>query len=332
MSCTRYQQKDRAKVSVRSSTTLLRDIFSIIEPNPRPLLYDSHFAHNRKYKRTLITLLTSSKIINMPSTPMNTTASNHGDDVGSVHPRSHYLPDDFVPSKNEVIVGRGRRVVHHAGNMKLRLLVQAEIKDYAAAKNRAAKTAIISRVFKAVLADSTIGFVKRDTATKKYFKMEYTASKTTIAQYFRDALADEYKSSKQYKQKLRDAIKEDTPSPISQVRQVSTYSESIPKTETVLGDSPLARDGSAPLPRLPRSGGNQVASFEDLATILTSASVLIEGEDFDWSDKTEAQQAETPLSLFSSLFSSLGSDLDCSTNPFEPTPIFESGLTRSERV
>jgi hypothetical protein len=97
----------------------------------------------------------------------------------------------------------------HPGNHKLRAIVQTEVAAYSKAQNRAAKTNIISWVFQAIRADSAVGFVKRDPCTKRFFAVEDTTAKITIAQYFRDALADQegYKSSKRYKQKLRDALK-----------------------------------------------------------------------------------------------------------------------------
>jgi hypothetical protein len=108
-----------------------------------------------------------------------------------------------------VWIGRGKTVNAHPGNHKLLAIVQTEVAAYSKAQNRAAKTNIISRVFQAIRADSPVGFVKRDPCTKRFFAVEDTTAKITIAQYFRDALADQegYKSSKRYKQKLRDALK-----------------------------------------------------------------------------------------------------------------------------
>ena len=268
--------------------------------------------------------------------------------------QSNFLPEDFAPSKNEIIVGRGKRVLHHAGNKKLRMLVQAEIGPYSAAANRAAKTVIITRIFKSIMADSTIGFVKRDTSTKRYFKMENTASKTTIAQYFRDALADDYKSSKKYKQQLRDAIKEDVPAPspscsgdpasptptptAQQIRAVSACSSSsdfqvLPNTKTVMNASPppLKTKRAPPLPQLSFTGVKGVGNFQDLSTKMSSASALIDTEDFDWSDMVEETQEETDdweaswnqQSAVSALIQVFGTDVDYSTNPFEPTPLSE---------
>lgn len=271
--------------------------------------------------------------------------------------QSSFLPEDFTPSKNEIIVGRGKRVLHHEGNKKLRLLVQAEIEPYSAATNRAAKTVIITRIFKTIMSDTAIGFVKRDTASKRYFKMEYTASKTTIAQYFRDALADNYKSSKKYKQQLRDAIKEDVPAPASscsgaptspvpaltaqQIRQVSSCSSRshvhvLPNIQTVMGSSlpPFQMNQAPPLPQLSFSGVKDVDNFEDLSNILSSASALIDADDdFDLTDMVDKAQQDNEKwdatsknqpALLSALFHGFGKDLDYSANPFEPTPLSES--------
>jgi len=272
-------------------------------------------------------------------------------DVGSLFRPNSFLPDDFVPSKNEIIVGRGKRVVHHEGNRKLREIVQGVVDEYSKAKNRAAKTHIINRVYRAVLADTAIGFVKRDAKTKKYFKMENAAAKTTIAQYFRDALADTYRSSKQYKQKLRDAVKEGETDQLS-IKKVGECTMALPASLMLVGCRSLPT--GIPQPAVPRSSG--VSNYSELRDILSSASALLDdGDDFDWSCDETAKNAQSELlqaqmpttphqqvhekevsnnenSLLSSLFSAFGKDLDCSTNPFEPTPLAETGLTRREYV
>jgi len=119
------------------------------------------------------------------------------------------LPDTWAPGEHEIIIGRGKKVFDHAGNAKLRGLVKPHLEGYALAKNRAAKTAIISTIYKQIRADSSIGFVKKRSGSKRnsYYKVEETTAKTAIAQCFRDFLADGYKSSKKYKQKMRDEEK-----------------------------------------------------------------------------------------------------------------------------
>ncbi|CAB9522799.1 Nitrilase family, member 2 [Seminavis robusta] len=115
------------------------------------------------------------------------------------------LPKSFVPSVNEVIIGRGKKVMDHSGNERFREMIQAEIAEYGATSSKTAKSAIIFRVLTQIKRGSpeTGGFVKQDPQSERWYTIEDTCARTTTAQAFRDALSHTYRSSKQYKQKRR---------------------------------------------------------------------------------------------------------------------------------
>lgn len=258
-----------------------------------------------------------------------------------------YMPEDWIPTKNDVIIGRGKRVVHHAGNQKLRALVQQEVELYSCAKNRAAKSVIIIRVFKAIRADTEIGFVKKDPSTKKFYAVEDTAAKITIAQYFRDALADGYKSSKQYKQKLRDALKRSVSdvgqggapmghfsSHVALKRSASAgdpYHASLPMSCNVF-EEPVHQASSSHFLKMARTRCNPPM----VHNILQSASDLLEDDgDCSWPTMGEetnvrisAQQSSDDTALskeaFANLYRNFASNTDKTSDPFEPTPLKEA--------
>lgn len=264
------------------------------------------------------------------------------------------LPKDWVPNKDVVVIGRGKKVHAHAGNQKLRDLVQVEVEAYANAKNRAAKSTIIIRVFRAVRADSDIGFVKKDPKTQRYFAVEDTAAKITIAQYFRDALADGYKSSKQYKQKLRDALKRSVSDSGAENRPMAQHC-SMMKRSASLGDKhqsmgmygvsrsmfeddleePMYDESPSYYMKMART---QARSRSSVHGILQSATDLLteESSNCEWTAQADTLVEETNVRIpnkidesliskdvFSNLYSAFGSNVDTSCNPFEPTPLKE---------
>ncbi|CAB9530116.1 Nitrilase family, member 2 [Seminavis robusta] len=118
-----------------------------------------------------------------------------------------YLSDNYQPHEQDVLIGRGRLVENHKGNHRFKALIQAHLVAYYNAQTKATKTTIILRIFQDIKrtaqADGGAGFIKRESSSKRWFVIEDSAARISIAQAFRDALASEYKSSKQYKQQKR---------------------------------------------------------------------------------------------------------------------------------
>ena len=238
----------------------------------------------------------------------------------------------------------------HPGNQKLRAIVQSEVEAYSNAKNRADKTIIIARVFETIRAASSVGFVKRDPSTKVFITVEDTAAKMTIAQYFRDALADQrrYKSSKKYKQELRDAVR----------RSVSVGDEHDESIVTSCSRTNLLRQTSAPEPTCvhfnkfpPKTllanscfqnatdkfavvGASTIATTENprhhdihnIRNLLQTVADLLEDDDCGFlNDEAPIpiQVESSTKDVFSSLYNAFGSDAVVTPNPYEPTPIDE---------
>lgn len=115
------------------------------------------------------------------------------------------LPESFEPTDNEVILGRGKQIASHKGNKLYKETVLSHIKEYSAAQTKALKSSILSHIVNKIRAKSAFqaGFVKQDAGTGRWTIAEDSAARIATAQIFRDALHDNYKSSKQFKQQRR---------------------------------------------------------------------------------------------------------------------------------
>lgn len=238
-------------------------------------------------------------------------------------------------------------MTNHSGNERFRELIYSEIKAYAAAENKTAKSAIIFRVLQEVKNGSpeTGGFVKQDSKTKRWFAVEDATGRTTTAQAFRDALSSSYKSSKQFKQQRRwdrrsitysssDSAAESVTTTPAKVEipmpAISGNAEFLPKLPDSFSAStsipPL--DAAVGLPPAPADSGLQ------LGDILNSALETVEDmtpfpamSDMDLSPTCGEQRCTKEVDL-NKLVDLLG--VSNTSNPFEPTPISPSFATQAK--
>lgn len=118
---------------------------------------------------------------------------------------SRLLPESFEPNEDEVILGRGKQIGAHPGNIRFKEIVLSHIKEYSAAQTKALKSSILSHIVNKIRNNSShkAGFVKQDNETGRWEIAEDSAARIATAQIFRDALHDDYKSSKHFKQQRR---------------------------------------------------------------------------------------------------------------------------------
>jgi len=127
------------------------------------------------------------------------------------------LPAGYVPSENTVILGRGKRIQSHLGNRRFMALIEREMEDYnRQAHSKASKSDIIDRVLSTVLhwnsmaaaATATslvVGFVRerKPLGSNLWMAVDRLTARNTVAQAFRNANHECYRSSKQSKQAAR---------------------------------------------------------------------------------------------------------------------------------
>lgn len=245
--------------------------------------------------------------------------------------RSPFLPEDYKVGPHDVIIGRGRRCQNNPGNIRFKAIIQATLSSYSNTQTKLQKSAIIMDVLSQVRGEDGVGFVKQDSATGLYTKVEDAASRIAIAQSFRDGLSGTYKSSKKHKQVRRiermkgkqcvetiDAVSrsifDDCDDPIPPEKSIEkNYSCQQGSRTATSGISMLQLRGIIQ----EATTGVDTTHRQALKQSFTS---LKPGNIF-----SSAPQSEHDQSCFSALFSAFASTLDAINNedPFEPTPLDE---------
>jgi hypothetical protein len=120
-----------------------------------------------------------------------------------------FLPKSYQPTAQEVVIGRGRKIQQHEGNIKLRAIVMSKAEEYVVSTDKTFKSSVITSIGNQIKAASKFGgFVKKDASRDQWFVVSESSVRATIAQTFRDCLSPSYKSSKFSKQRRRWTAKE----------------------------------------------------------------------------------------------------------------------------
>jgi hypothetical protein len=84
------------------------------------------------------------------------------------------LPLDFVPSKDDILCGRGNDIYYHPGNLKLRTIVNRLVVDQKSVRQKAEKSHSINMVLSCLQCDNTTRprFVKRDLDAQRYYQLD----------------------------------------------------------------------------------------------------------------------------------------------------------------
>ncbi|CAB9505641.1 Nitrilase family, member 2 [Seminavis robusta] len=178
------------------------------------------------------------------------------------------LPEDFAPSSNTVIIGRGKKIKAHEGNRRLFAIVRAELPTYSVCGCKNKKSGVLVRIVERVrdTNEGRVGFVKQDAKTGRWYEVTPFAARTNVAQAFRDTNHMAYKSSKQSKQRRRRRVKMTDPAPASPTSSTCSV-QAKAKTATSIMPPPKA-------PSSMMMGGfqqDQVASASLVASSSTSS-------------------------------------------------------------
>jgi hypothetical protein len=115
------------------------------------------------------------------------------------------LPRDVVPNEHQCIIGRGRVVKLHKGNVKFDAICKKYATDYKNAASKSEKGNILTRIVNEVHEGAPdAGFVRKDPQTGAWTLVtEDSLHRQTVAQAMRNVLYTSYRSSKQFKSKRR---------------------------------------------------------------------------------------------------------------------------------
>ena len=129
------------------------------------------------------------------------------------------LPVDFEPSSYTIICGNKRQYFNSVGNRRLRVLVKNFIPQYSQADGKLEKSFIVTKVMNIIREACPVGaFVALEKG--RWWQVSERTSREKVGSYFRDCLANKYKSSAQNKIARRKTKREEK-------KQVDDLPESV---------------------------------------------------------------------------------------------------------
>jgi len=135
-----------------------------------------------------------------------------------------FLPKEFKPGFNDVLIGRGKRCYEHSGNKSFLILVASRLDEYSAATSKMEKSKILASAVSEIQKRSPYGgFIKKDSETGLWFKVGEFLAREKTSQAFRDALHDSYKSSNSSRKKRRKTKKTDKAIPNQLVQKTFSF-------------------------------------------------------------------------------------------------------------
>ena len=89
------------------------------------------------------------------------------------------LPQNFQPRELDILCGRGRGAWNHAGNRRFKTFINAHAKQYASAKTKMDKGALVASMVDKLREEGVL-FVRKDTKTQTWYDIgEYQAREKT---------------------------------------------------------------------------------------------------------------------------------------------------------
>jgi hypothetical protein len=237
------------------------------------------------------------------------------------------LPASFVPGEHHIIIGRGRVVKMHSGNRRFDRLISVVAREYSAAPNKAEKGMILTRLINLIHEQSdNAGFVKRDPCdNSRWILVEENLARQTAAQAIRNFLSDEYKSSKQFKQKRRIQQLEEmardqcgnktTDATADALNFSSCFSEQDCLDDNI--SRCISPSESLSMPALVSSDPSTAASRSRRSSISSNTSTNSKVRR-SISNNSNKQQMDDTVSL---LITKFAGSINPTDNPFEPRPL-----------
>jgi hypothetical protein len=137
-----------------------------------------------------------------------------------------FLPKEFEPGFNDVLIGRGKRFYKHSGNKIFRILVASRLGEYSVATSKMEKSKILVSAVSEIQKKSPHGgFIKKDPETGLWFQIGEFLAREKTSQAFRDALHDSYKSSNSSRKKRRKTKRTNTATPNQLVQPTFSYNQ-----------------------------------------------------------------------------------------------------------
>jgi hypothetical protein len=227
-----------------------------------------------------------------------------------------FLPESYQPTAQEVVIGRGRKIQQHEGNIMLRAIVISKANEYVASTDKTFKSNVITSIGCQVRATSKFGgFVKKDPSRDQWFVVPESCVRATIAQAFRDCLSPSYKSSKLSKQRRRWIAKE-TPTSVGRKQE-----SAMPSSDLSLSCSGMPLSSFPPITvvTLQRDAALQYHNDKSVFSV-TPTSMCYPFP------ATSSSTTSAILQRCMDILDEDDSELLLDQSPYEPTPLAESSL------
>jgi hypothetical protein len=245
------------------------------------------------------------------------------------------LPADYTPTADVCIIGRGKTVREHPGNVKFNALIDSNIVAYQSAVTKGLKSAILWNILTEARKESkdSLGFVKKDPETGRWCAVDDANARINIAQAFRDRLSYSYKSSKRHK-----SIKRKHNMGFIDIQEDFLLNEKILASLVNMENHQYDRHGSnkrmclvqtmantmpSSMPKIDASVGRINSSMEmgklrDILQGATRVTCSVSSKDLEaFTPKNEAPTSDA----LAKLLKELEANTETSEDPFEPKPI-----------
>ena len=155
--------------------------------------------------------------------------------LGKISDEVTPLPANFTPSSDDVMCGRGKKCYEH--NERFRAIINTKLDEYSSAPSKPEKSRIVSSVFDEITCKGQ--FVRMDTKTKRWVAVPEGTAREKISQGFRDCLTDQYRSSKDCRQRKRKQAREELKScePLPEERAAKKVRSDSPPTLVKTSDA-----------------------------------------------------------------------------------------------
>lgn len=113
-----------------------------------------------------------------------------------------FFEDGWVPSEQDVVIGRLKMATTHSGNLRLHQITLSYLEEYMSSSDeKTRKSQILAEIYDQIQRVNNGKFVKLDAKTKKWYEVTKSVARERISQGLRDNLKDQYKSSLAHKRK-----------------------------------------------------------------------------------------------------------------------------------
>jgi len=179
----------------------------ILEGSPDPIDFSTMMKNHLSAGPTLNIVSSTPDTFAASSASVPCNATNESKSARSkTVPKSNdkskrLLPEDFEPTDNHIICYNKRKYFESKGNLRFREICKQFTNDYHTAPNKSEKSAVVGRVMSLLREGCPDGGKTLFVAPQggRWYAVSARSSREKVGTFFRDCLADTYKSSSKNK-------------------------------------------------------------------------------------------------------------------------------------